>query len=138
MFRLWDNAFVRFLAVGMLNTAFGYSVFAASFWLGFGNTLSALLATIFGVLFNFKTTGVIVFKSRENTLIFSFFGVYALTYIFNLAGLYLLNRAGLDSYAAAAVLALPAALMSFTLNKKLVFRDRHLTNKDETVDGGER
>ena len=53
--------FVRFLLVGVLNTLFGYFSFATLIIIGLDYKLAALLATIIGVLFNFQTTGRLVF-----------------------------------------------------------------------------
>ena len=55
------HKFVRFLLVGVLNTLFGYFSFATLIIIGLDYKLAALLATIIGVLFNFQTTGRLVF-----------------------------------------------------------------------------
>jgi putative flippase GtrA len=44
---------LRFLLVGVLNTAFGYLLFALLLALGLKVPLALLLATVGGVLFNF-------------------------------------------------------------------------------------
>ena len=67
-----DWLFVKFVLVGILNTAFGYLVFALLLFLGLHYTLAVILSTIAGVLFNFKTTGTLVFKNHNNKLIFKF------------------------------------------------------------------
>jgi len=112
---------VRFLAVGLLNTAFGYSLFAIFLYAGIHYALSLLLATIIGILFNFKTTGVLVFKSHNNRLIFRFFGVYGLVYGVNVTSLKLLYELGVEPYYGGAVLIIPMALLAFLLNRKFVF-----------------
>lgn len=113
--------FVRFLAVGVLNTAFGYGIFVFFLFIGVHYALAALLGTVLGVLFNFKSTGRLVFGSRDNSLIFRFVGVYALTYFLNVAGLKLLYSAGINHYIGGALLLLPLALLAFALQKTLVF-----------------
>lgn len=55
--------FARFVVVGLLNTAFGYGAYGAFLWLGLGLPLSLLGATVLGILFNFVTTGQLVFRS---------------------------------------------------------------------------
>jgi putative flippase GtrA len=119
--KLWAVQYIRFLMVGGVNTIFGYGVFAALILLHLHYTLAALLSTICGVLFNFKTTGTLVFKNKSNRLIFRFFGVYLITYLLNIGLLKLFAINGVGSLAAQAILALPLATISFLLNRKFVF-----------------
>lgn len=120
--RLWTIQFLRFLVVGAVNTVFGYTVFAVLILLHLHYALAALLAQICGVLFNFKTTGTLVFKNKSNRLIFRFFGVYLVTYMLTVGLLKLFNLYGVNNLIAGAIIALPMASVSFLLNKKLVFR----------------
>ena len=82
-----DWKFIKFLFVGGLNTAFGYGVFALFIFLKFHFAVASFLSTVLGILFNFKTTGTIVFKNNDNHLIFRFFGAYAIVYGLNVLGL---------------------------------------------------
>lgn len=118
---MFDTRFLKFLAVGVLNTLFGYSLYALLIFIGLEVSLAILLGTIVGVLFNFKTTGTLVFGSRDNRKLFRFVGVYTLLYFVNVAGVKTLMAAGLNSYLAGAVLLAPMAILSFLLNRKLVF-----------------
>jgi putative flippase GtrA len=112
---------VRFLAVGFLNTVFGYSCFAVFLYAGVHYALALLLATLFGVLFNFKSIGVLVFKSHNNRLIFRFVAVYVFVYGVNVTLLKLLYVQGVGPYYGGAVLIMPMALLAFFLNRKFVF-----------------
>ena len=116
--------FLKFLVVGGLNTLFGYSVFALFIYLGLHYALASLLSTVLGVLFNFKTTGTLVFKNRDNSLIFRFFGVYGVVYACNVLLLKLLGGSGFNMYWAGALAIAPLALLSFVLNKLFVFEVR--------------
>ena len=109
--------------VGALNTVFGYSVFAVLILLNLHYTLAALLGQICGVLFNFKTTGSLVFKNKNNRLIFKFFGVYLFTYLLTIGLLRIFNSYGVHNLIAGAIIILPMALISFIMNKKLVFKN---------------
>ena len=120
--RLWATQFLRFLVVGAVNTAFGYGVFAGFILLHLHYTVAALLGQICGVLFNFNTTGVLVFKNKDNRLIFRFFGVYLITYLLTIGLLKVFNLYGVSNLIAGAIIVLPMAIISFSLNKKLVFR----------------
>ena len=118
---LIQNQFLRFLVVGGINTLFGYSVYALFLFLGVHYSLAAVLATIMGVLFNFKTTGRIVFNNRNNWLLFKFIGVYAVTCLVNILALKIFNYYHVDLYLAGFLLLLPSALLAFFLNKQFVF-----------------
>jgi putative flippase GtrA len=120
--RLWSIPFLRFLVVGGINTVFGYSVFALFILLGLHYVLAALLGQICGILFNFKTTGTLVFKNRDNRLIFRFFGVYLITYFLTIGLLKLFDMAGVTPLVAGAIIVLPMGLVSFLLMRKLVFK----------------
>ena len=72
----------RFLCVGLLNTLFGYLCFAFFVYLGLHYALAVGLATCAGIVFNFQTTGKIVFNNTRTILIFKFIGVYAFLYVF--------------------------------------------------------
>lgn len=108
--------------VGGINALFGYSVFALFILLGLHYVLAALLATICGILFNFKTTGKLVFKNKDNRLIFRFFGVYLITYFLIVGLLKLFDMAGVAPLVAGAIIVLPMGVVSFLLMKKLVFK----------------
>lgn len=113
---------LRFLAVGVLNTLFGYGFFALFVFAGVHYALALLLATIVGVLFNFKSTGALVFKSHDNKLIFRFVAVYAVLYGVNVTLLKLLLLVGTGPYFGGGVLIVPMALLAFILNKRFVFK----------------
>ena len=110
------------MAVGAINTTFGYSVFAVLILLNIHYTLAALLGQICGVLFNFKTTGILVFKNKDNRLIFKFVGVYLFTYLLTIGLLTIFNYYGIHNLIGGAINILPIALISFSLNRRFVFQ----------------
>ena len=75
--KLLSNSFLKYLLIGGLNTVFGYSIFAVYTFLLGNAYLTLILSTVTSVLFNFKTYGVLVFKSHDNSKIFRFFAAYA-------------------------------------------------------------
>jgi putative flippase GtrA len=126
------------LAVGGINTAFGYGVFAILVLLNrhfricspeAELVLAPLIGTICGILFNFKTTGAIVFKNRNNRLIVRFFGVYSITYLLNYGLLRLLESFGISRLVGGAITILPLALLAYFLNKRFVFNALEKTTK---------
>ena len=119
--KLLQNKLIRFFIVSGINTAFGYGLFALLIFVGLAYPIALLAGTVAGILFNFKTIGVYVFENRNNKLIFKFFGVYGITYLFNLGGLALLKYFGVDLYIGGAALLVPAGLLAYFLNKTFVF-----------------
>lgn len=146
---LWkiENKFLRFIFVGALNTAFGYFIFLFLIWIGLHYSLALLFSQIIGVIFNYKTTGYLVFQNKTNKLIIKFFIVYGLLYLLNVLELYLLNGSGLYEYILSneslkfiydlpinhdklgdaigqAIVLVPNAIIGFFLNKLFVFKEK--------------
>ncbi len=113
--------FLKFLLVGLLNSAFGYGCFALFMYLGLHYSLALLLATALGVLFNFKSTGSIVFGSKNNRLIFRFVAGYTFVYCVNLGCIAALAQFGVVPYISGIALILPMAILSFIINNRFVF-----------------
>ena len=110
-----------FVLVGVLNTLFGYGCYALLVWLGLHYGLAALLGTVLGVLFNFRTTGRFVFQNHDNRLLGRFILVYVVGYGANVAGLWALQKLNFDLYEGGALLLAPSALLTFLLQKRYVF-----------------
>jgi putative flippase GtrA len=83
--------------------------------------MAALMSTVAGTIFNFNTTGRLVFRNRNNRLIFRFFGVYLVTYGLNVLLLKVFDTFQISMFIAGAVIILPMAAVAFLLNKYLVF-----------------
>ena len=112
----------KFIMVGLLNTVVGYSFYALFIYMGMVYVHALALATIIGVIFNFQTIGRIVFKSKDNTLIFKFSLVYMVTFCTNLLLIYVAKQNGANEYTGGALALFFTAVMSFLLNKHLVFK----------------
>ena len=124
-FRIHKQLF-RFILVGVLNTGFGYSVFVLLSWIGLGASTALLIATIMGVLFNFVTTGRLVFNNRDIRLLCRFLVAYALVYLINLALLTFMQMRGLAAIPAQGLCLLAMVPVSFVLQKLFVFKEvRH-------------
>lgn len=94
---LFAHRFIRFLAVGVMNTGIGYALFVA-FILGGASTYVAVAgSTALGALFNFGSIGVIVFASKDMTLLPKFLAVYVGQCAINSALLSLLAFAGVGA-----------------------------------------
>ena len=116
-----DRKFVKFLFVGAINTLFGYLMYSLFISTPLSRPIALACAYVAGVMWNFKTTGVLVFKNGDNRLIFRFIVSYVLTYFINLGCLNALALYNVNKYVAQLILVFPIALISFTLFKKFVF-----------------
>ena len=123
--RLWQIRLVRFFVVGAVNTLFSYLVYAIFVLAGAHYNLATLVSTILGIIFNFFTTGRIVFRKLENNRFILFVLVYAFTYLVNILLLrWLIDGLGMDKLIAGAVISLPVALLSYLLNANITFREK--------------
>src|SRR5690242_21327465 len=67
---LFHIRFLRFVLVGVMNTAFSYLVYALALLVGLNYALASLIAVVAGVFFSFRTQGTLVFgnaRSEEHT-----------------------------------------------------------------------
>lgn len=118
-----QRQFWRFLGVGLLNTSFGYICFAFFVYLGLHYALAVGLATSAGILFNFQTTGKMVFNNTRTILIFKFIGVYAFLYVLNIGTIKLLKTFSTNYYLTGFLALIPMTGIAFVLNKYLVFNE---------------
>ena len=118
------HRFTRFLLVGVVNTLFGYGVFFAALTLTGHAILSALISTVAGVLFNFRSIGAFVFHSADKPLLTRFIAIYALLFVLNAAALAAMEALRVPPAAAQACLLPFLAILSYVLNRDLVFRPR--------------
>lgn len=116
-----SRPFIRFLVVGILNTAFGYGLFALFISIGLHYVLASFIGTVFGILFNFFSTGCLVFNNKDISRLPWFFGVYGVTYVFGIVGLSILDDMEVDMYCAGLVMIPPSAVVSYFLNRWFVF-----------------
>jgi putative flippase GtrA len=113
---------VRFIAVGTVNTAFGYGLFACLFLATGAHLFAVVMATVGGILFNYQTTGRLVFGNRGMRALLPFVTGYAITMLLNLAILELLVRCGANPLLAQAI-CLPVVVVSaYAINANVVFR----------------
>lgn len=131
MGRVFTPQFIRFILTAILNTAFGLFInyvflffFEHLCKLNHAYVISNLLATIVSILFNFKTYGALVFKNKDNRLIFRFLMVTTFTYLLNIGGIALLEHVGsTNNYLNLTLMAVPVGLLNYVLNKHFVYTD---------------
>lgn len=115
--------FLRFLAVGLLNTLFGYGVFAGLVLAGMAPMPALVLTYAVGIVFNFFTTRRFVFQRSSRSSFLRFVGAYGVIYLFNVALFKLVEAAGAGALLAQALCLPVVAVFSFFLFKLHVFKD---------------
>lgn len=117
--------FVKFLFVGGINTLFGYTTYALFVALSFEPTTALTISYVLSIFWNFKTTGSIVFKNKDNSLIFKFFLSYLFTFYVNKFSLeFLIDVLHMNEYLAEAIVIPPVAVLSFIIFKTFIFVDK--------------
>lgn len=122
--RFSDHEFIKFLTVGVLNTIFGYTVYAALLSVGTPYLFALLLATFVGVVFNYFSIGRIVFREQGGWLIFCQFVIaYAVIYTINAVVLSALTRYSLIGPYVGQMICIPVnVLLSWSLMNYWVFK----------------
>jgi putative flippase GtrA len=117
-----EHLFVRYVVVGLFNTLAGYLLYVLFLLLGFEYKLANLFALIVGICISFKTQGKFVFQNPDNTLIFKYIACWALIYFVNIFFIGQFIALGFSQYAAGALATPIAVLLSFGIQKYLIFR----------------
>ena len=107
--------FVKFLAVGVLNTAFGLGLYWLFLWLGLWPQPALALAFAFGVMWNYLTHARLVFGTVGLGRLAPYVAAYLALYGLNALSLRALLASGVGAYAAQAILVLPMAAIAFVL-----------------------
>ena len=105
--------FVRFLLVGVLNTAVGYLIFAGFLLVSVPTQMSLALAFLLGVIWNFWTHARMVFGQGGMSKLPAYMGVYICIWAFNALALRGAEAASISPLVAQAILAPIAAVLSF-------------------------
>lgn len=109
---LWR--FVRFLAIGVVNTLFGLAVYALLLELaGLPAQAALILAYVVGVLWNYLTHARFVFGASGYRRLPLYCLAYTAIWLVNAGALAALTGAGWRPLPAQALLVLPMALLSF-------------------------
>jgi len=119
--KLQHGRLLRFFLVGALNTVVGYTIYITALWMDFHYSVAIMVATVLGTLFNFKSTGAIVFKSHDCSRLWRFVMIYILLYAINVIGVTVLIKFGLPAWFSGMLLLLPLAFLSYFLNSRYVF-----------------
>lgn len=117
---------ILFLAAGLVNTAFGYGVYALCVAIGIEPALAVVLSTVAGVAFNFRTLSA-VFAAQGLARLPHFIAVYAALTPLNIGLLHLAQRAGTGPYLGGALALAVVVPLTYLAMRLFVFKptDRH-------------
>lgn len=114
----------RYYQAGIVNTVFGYSLFALFVRLGWNIYLAQIASHGLGMIFNYFTYSRHAFAGHTTTRT-RFILSYAGNYILGLAVLAVIARFIASPYAAGFLSTVTASLVNYFVLKRLVFRPRH-------------
>ena len=119
----WARRFgqlIRFYQAALINTVFGFGLYALLIRAGLNLYLAQIVAQIAGVAFNYLTYSRHVFHDQRGDKRM-FVAAYLVNYLVNLALLALFHRGGMSSYAAGLAATIVASLINFFVLKRVVF-----------------
>ena len=114
------NRFIRFLLVGLLNTGFGYGVYAVFVLFGAPPQIALLMQFVIGAVWNYFTHARLVFDTTGYRKMPAYLGCYAGLYALNAALLGLLMAQGVGPLAAQAVILPLIVVLSFALVSRVL------------------
>lgn len=128
--------FFRFILAGLINSVFGFSIGIIFLYiLPFHYSLSILLATCVGVIFNYLISLRFVFRAAgSNTRLALFICIYATMYLMHMALMTILifkiNVSDIIAYATSAPVII---LLTYVALKKIVFSNEKDINNNSNI-----
>ncbi len=113
---------LRYLVAGVVNTLFGFSLYAGMIWLGLDRYVAQAIGYVLGTGFNYFTYSRHVFAGAAPAKL-RFALSYAGNYLINLAGLKLASHYLPNPYLAGAVTTMGVVVLNYVVLKRLVFRN---------------
>jgi putative flippase GtrA len=117
--RVWaepgTRRFTRFIAVGVLNTIFGYAMYAVMIFSGLPPQPALAFSFFLGVIWNFFTHGRLVFGTRGYRRLPHYGAAYLFIYFCNAIALEALLRAGIQPLVAQMIVLPFVVIASFLL-----------------------
>jgi len=117
-----SNLLLRFLIVGGVNTAFGLATYVLLALTPLPTWAVIILSNAAGILFNFLTTGGLVFRDRSLGRLPRFLACYAVTFLLYLVFIRWLSPFTGGRIGAMLVIILPMTVLTYLLQSKIVFR----------------
>ena len=122
--KLLRDRFVRFLLVGVLNTAFSFAIYVLLVFIGVNYALASLGSCVLGILFSFRTHGLLVFDNPALHLLLRYSLTWVVLYLCNIGMIKLLLMSGSDAYVSGAIALPPTAVLSYIVKKYFVFTSK--------------
>jgi putative flippase GtrA len=121
--RHWDQLVElwRYGHVGLLNTAFGYGLYALLVYLGLNLYVAQIVGQIIGAGFNYLTYRGLVFRGSRSSLR-AYVGAYAFNYLMGLTFLALAHHFIPSPYLAGFVAVVAVAGINYLVLRRFVFR----------------
>ncbi|WP_405051584.1 GtrA family protein [Silvimonas sp.] len=111
----------RYYQAGLLNTAFGYSSYAAFVWFGANIFVAQLASHVFGMIFNYITFSRHVFRnSKPNNI--RYIISYAGNYFLGLGILFMVSRIVSSPYLAGILTIIIVSFVNYFLLRYFVFK----------------
>lgn len=121
------RTFMRFIAVGVLNTAVGYGIYALAVVLGAPAQVALVLQFLLGALWNFQMHAKLVFAVRGWGRLPAYILSYLLIYAGNALALRVVMSQGIGALAAQLIL-LPVVVAAswFLIGRVMGYRNRRV------------
>ena len=113
----------RYYQAGIVNTAFGYGIFALFIWMGMNLYLAQITSHVLGMIFNYFTYSRHAFAGHTATKT-RFVLSYAGNYLLGLATLWGIAIFIPSPYLAGFIATVIVSLVNYLVLKRLVFRRR--------------
>ena len=114
--RLW-----RYSQAGLVNTLFGYGLYALFVWAGVNMYVAQITAHVLGMTFNYFTYSRFAFAGRDGSK-GRFIASYILNYVLGLIALAAAAQAIRSAYLAGLVSVVFVSIVNYFILKRLVFR----------------
>ena len=120
----FNDKFIKYILTGILNTFFGFSIYALFISLNFNVEYSLFFATIVGVIFNYFSNSKLVFdKSLSLKIFMKFISFYSIVYFCNIFTVKILNKIISDLYLSGLISICIFAVISFFVFNLLIFKN---------------
>jgi len=113
---------VRFLLIGLANTAFSFGIYSAFVLVGIHFAASNLFALILGIGFSYLTNGSIVFYHLSRKSLIRYILMWCAIYLIQISIIYTLISCGWHSVIGGFTALVVAVPISFLLQKYYVFQ----------------
>ena len=115
-----ESSFLRFALVGVLNTAFGYCLFALLNLMGLTPHAALAIAFSGGVMWNFMTHARLVFGTKGFGRLPFYILSYLVIYGINALSLEAFLSMGLSPMVAQGIIVLPVAVLSYAVISRVL------------------